>query len=629
MNNGQYDHMKKFYIILFFTLVCSAVYSQGKVAVYPTHWWAGMKNPKLQLMLHGEGIGAFKNVKVSYPGVQVQKVHAVENSNYLFVDLLVSRNAKPGKVEINIGNDTWFTYELKPRRGGNGSAYAQGVTQKDFVYLLMPDRFSNGDPANDVVAGMRDTASSRTNPFDRHGGDLQGVGNRMAYLKSLGVTALWMTPVVENDMARTQEGGVSRSTYHGYAFTDHYNIDRRFGGNAAYKILVDGAHQQGIKIIQDAVYNHVGADHFFIRDMPMKDWVNQWSTYQNTSYKDNPLVDPYASEIDRKISVAGWFTPFLADLNQQNPFVANFLIQHAIWSTEEFGIDGWRVDTYFYSDPQFLNSVNAALYAEFPKLTVFGEAWVQTPVNSAFFAQNNFTNIPFKHNTQGVTDFPLFFSMLDALNQPFDWNGGVNKLYSTLAQDIVYKDPSRNCIFLDNHDLDRFLSVVGEDTAKFKMGINWLLTLRGIPQLYYGTEIGMKNFKNPSDAEVRRDFPGGWAGDSSNKFEAAGRTAAEQRVWNHIATLANFRKTSKALGEGKLMHYLPEAGLYAYFRYHPQQTVFVVSHTGTEAMKINTSRFQQRTAGFTRMRNVLTGDVLPLQDFTIQPKESLVFELLK
>jgi glycosidase len=451
----------------------------------------------------------------------------------------------------------------------------------------------------------------------------------MDYLKSLGVTALWMTPVVENDMARTQEGGVSRSTYHGYAFTDHYNIDRRFGGNAAYKKLVGDAHQKGLKIIQDAVYNHVGADHFFIRDMPMKNWVNQWPTYQNTSYKDNPLVDPYASDVDRKISIAGWFTPFLADLNQQNPFVANFLIQHAIWSTEEFGIDGWRVDTYFYSDPQFLNSVNTALLSEFPKLTVFGEAWVQTPVNSAFFAQNNFTNIPFKHNTQGVTDFPLFFSMLDALNQPFDWNGGVNKLYSTLAQDIVYKDPARNCIFLDNHDLDRFLSVVGEDTAKFKMGINWLLTLRGIPQLYYGTEIGMKNFKNPSDAEVRRDFPGGWSGDSTNKFETAGRTAAEEQTWNHIAKLANFRKASKALGEGKLMQYLPEAGLYAYFRYHPQQTVFVVSHTGTDAIKINISRFQQRTAGFTRMRNVLTGAVQPLQDFTIQPKESLVFELLK
>jgi glycosidase len=438
-----------------------------------------------------------------------------------------------------------------------------------------------------------------------------------------------MTPVVENDMARTEEGNVSRSTYHGYAFTDHYTIDRRFGGNAAYKKLVDNAHQKGIKIIQDAVYNHVGADHLFISDLPMKNWVNQWPTYQNTSYKDNPLVDPYASEIDRKISVQGWFTPFLADLNQQNPFVATFLIQHALWSTEEFGVDGWRVDTYFYSDPQFLNSVNTALMTEYPKLTVFGEAWVQTPVNSAFFAQNNFTNIPFKHNTQGVTDFPLLFSMLDALNQPFDWNGGVNKLYSTLAQDIVYKDPTRNCIFLDNHDLDRFLSLVGEDTAKFQMGLNWLLTLRGIPQLYYGTEIGMKNFKNPSDAEVRHDFPGGWTGDSTNKFEAGGRTAVEERAWNHIATLANFRKTSKALGEGKLMHYLPEAGLYTYFRYHPQQTVMVVSHTGANAMNVAMSRFKERTSGFTRMRNVLTGAVLPLQDFTVQPKESLVLELLK
>jgi glycosidase len=377
------------------------------------------------------------------------------------------------------------------------------------------------------------------------------------------------------------------------------------------------------------VYNHIGADHFTIRDMPMKDWVNQWPQYQNTSYKDAPLIDPHASDIDSAISVSGWFTPFLADLNQRNPFVANFLIQYAIWATQEFGVDGWRVDTYFYNDPVFLNNMNSALEREFPKLTIFGETLVPLPLSAAYFAKNNLTNIPFKHNTQGITDQPLTVAMLDGLTQPFDWSGGVNRVYNTLMHDILYQDPSRNCIYLDNHDLDRVFSIVGEDTAKFKMGINWLLTLRGIPQMYYGTEILMKNFKNPSDAEVRRDFPGGWAGDSTDKFKAENRIPAEQWAWNYVSSVANFRKSSKAIGEGKLMQYVPENGLYVYFRYHPQQTVMVVSHTGTTEMKVAMSRFAQRTNGFTKARNVATNEVMSLQDFTLQPKQSFVFELLK
>ena len=631
MKRCKRTSMKLFQTLIFYLFFSVSVFAQDSIQVYPTHWWTGMKSTKLQLMVHGDNISA-NTFSILYPGVKLVKTNKVENKNYVFLDLLIAPAAKPGQFSLKMKNGSEtnaINYELKQSRTGNGTAYAQGVTQKDFIYLLIPDRFSNGDPNNDFFLNMRDTAHSRDNPFDRHGGDIQGVINHMDYLKSLGVTTVWMTPVVENDMARTQEGGVSRSTYHGYAFTNQYQIDRRFGGNAVYKKLVDEAHTKGMKIIQDAVYNHVGADHFFIRDMPMKDWVNQWPQYQNTSYKEAPLFDPHASDIDREISVSGWFTPFLADLNQRNPYVATFLIQYAIWATEEFGVDGWRVDTYFYNDPAFLNAMNNALLAEFPKLTVFGETLVQQPLSAAYFAQNNLTNISHKHNAQGITDNPLTIAMLDGLNQNFDWSTGVNRVYNTLSQDLLYKDPGRNCIFLDNHDLDRFFSVVGEDTAKFKMGLNWLLTLRGIPQLYYGTEILMKNFKNPSDAEVRRDFPGGWPGDTEDKFKPDNRTPAEQWAWNYIAGLANFRKASKAITEGKLMQYVPENGLYVYFRYHPQQTVMVVSHTGTKEMTISMSRFKQRTMGYSKMKNVQTGDVLPLADFTIQPKQSFVFELLK
>lgn len=622
--------MKYCRLFIFLILLNVSAVAQNNIDVYPLHWWTGMKNNKLQLMLHGSNIGAAL-FSVNYPGVRLVKTSKAENANYVFLDLIIAPSAKAGRMVINYKNDnntSSINYTLKQRRGGNGTTYAQGVTQKDFVYLLMPDRFANGDATNDALPQMLDTAYNRNNPFDRHGGDLQGVVQRMDYLKSLGVTAVWMTPVVSNNMARTEEGGTWRSTYHGYAFTDHYNVDARFGGNEAYKKMVTDAHSKGLKVIQDAVYNHVGKDHWFIKDLPMKDWVNQWPAYQNTSYKDQPLVDPYAAEIDKRVSVNGWFTPFLADLNQQNPFVANFLIQYAIWATEEYGIDGWRVDTYFYSDQAFLNNINTALVREFPALTIFGEAWVHNPVNSAFFAQNNFTNIPFKHNTQGVTDFPLFTAMLDGLNQSFGWTEGVNRLYSTLAQDIVYKDPTRNCIFLDNHDLDRFYSVAGEDFAKYKMGIAWLLTLRGIPQLYYGTEILMKNYKNPSDAEVRKDFPGGWKEDKVNKFTKEGRTAQEQEAFTYVAALANFRKSSPAITSGKLMQYLPDDGLYTYFRYHPQQTVMIISHTGTKEATISINRFEQRTKNYKRLKNVVTGEVRPLKDFVIKPKESFVFELL-
>lgn len=630
--------MKKIFFFTLFTSLVSFSYAQNNLKVYPAHWWVGMKKDKVQLMIHEEAPDVILAVdklvvKSSSSDLKIIKVNKVENRRYLFLDVSIASNAKPQTVTISFGgiiSSEWrkLSFELKPRRTGNGTAFAQGVTSSDFIYLLMPDRFSNGDPANDSFSDMRDPVSNRNSPFDRHGGDLQGVINHLDYLKNLGVTSLWMTPVVENDMARTQEGGTSRSTYHGYAFTDHYRVDRRLGGNDIYKKLGDELHNRGMKLVQDAVYNHVGNDHWFIKDMPMKDWVNQWTTYTNTSYKDQPLVDPYAAEGDKKISVSGWFTPFLADLNQNNPYVANFLVQYAIWATQEFGVDGWRVDTYFYSDPKFLNRINTELINEFPRLTVFGEAWVTSVVNSAFFTQNNLS-IPFKHNVQGVTDFPLFYSMLDGLNQPTGWSEGVNRVYATLTQDIIYKDPTRNCIFLDNHDLDRFYSVVGEDYDKFKMGMNWLLTVRGIPQLYYGTEILMKNFKNPSDAEVRRDFPGGWKEDNTNKFTPEGRTEGEKGAWQYIATLANFRKTSSALTSGKLMQYVPENGLYTYFRYSPKQTVMIISNTGTIASEVKMNRFEQRTAGFSKLKNVITGEEMLLKDFAINPKQSFVFELVK
>lgn len=615
-------------------LVCTfSVFAADTYNVYPTHWWTGMKQNKVQLIIHGEGMGAISSVSTGYPGVKVVKLQKAENPRYLFVDILIGPETRPGTFNFSLsggGKKVQLSYTLYKKNGANGKTRVKGVHASDLVYLIMPDRFSNGDPSNDYFEDMRDKGHDRENPFDRHGGDLKGVQNHLSYLEELGVTSIWMTPVVENDMTRTMEGGSSRSTYHGYAFTDHYQVDKRLGGNTAYKELIGAAHARGMKVIQDAVYNHVGNDHWFIRDMPMKDWVNQWPSYQNTSYKEQPLIDPYGSAIDKKVSVDGWFTPFLVDLNQRNPFVSTFLIQYAIWATEEFGIDGWRVDTYFYSDPVFLNRVNDALLREFPTLTVFGEAWVQNPMYSAYFCENNIA-LPFKHNCQGVTDFPLYFSMVDAIKQPFGWNDGVNKLYQVLAQDGLYKNPMRNCIFLTNHDLDRFYSVIGEDLDKFKMGMNLLLTLRGIPQLYYGDEVLMKNFKDPSDAEVRKDFPGGWPDDKAkdNRFTREGRSDKQNEAFDHVSRLAQFRKTSSAIGSGKLMQYLPKDGLYVYFRYDANQTVMTISHTGDKKIKPDWNWYRERLSGFTKARNVVSGKTLLLDQLELEPRESFVFELIR
>jgi neopullulanase len=615
--------------------VACSVNAADNIIIYPTHWWVGMKNSKLQLIIHADNnIAVDKLVfRSSSSDVKVVKVNKTENRHYLFVDLEISPAAKPQIVKFSFGGivmNEWqsFTYELKPRSNQNGKTRIKGVTSEDFVYLLMPDRFSNADPSNDFFDDMRDGGHDRTNPFDRHGGDLQGVQNHLNYLQELGVTSLWMTPVNENDMSRTIENGTSRSTYHGYAFTNQYEIDKRLGGNKAYKNLSDELHRRGMKLIQDAVYNHVGNDHWSVKDLPMNDWLNQWPSFTQTSYKDQPLVDPYVAAGDKKRVIDGWFTSFLVDLNQRNPYVSNFLIQYAIWTTEEFGVDGWRVDTYFYNDPVFLNKINDELVKEFPRLTVFGETSVNSAVNGAYFCQNNL-NVPFKHNCPGITDFPVRAAMLNAIKQPFGWNEGVSNLYQVLAQDVLYKNPMRNCIFLGSHDEDRFYSIVGEDFEKYKMGMILLLTQRGIPEIYYGDEILMKNFKDPTDAEVRKDFPGGWPGDAENKFSASGRTALENEAFDFVKKLAAFRKQSSAIKTGKLMQFVPYDGLYVYFRYDAKQTVMVILNTGDKNVKIDWKRFDERGNGYTQVRNVISDKFMQAADLEIKPKESLVLELFK
>jgi neopullulanase len=612
--------MRKIYSFLLLLVISTCTWAQS-INIYPTHWWVGMKHNKLQLLLRGDNVGNAKTATINYPGVKVDKITRVDNKNYLFVNITIAPSAKPGNFTINLPGSTNVSYQLKSRSNQNGITRIKGVSSEDLIYLIMPDRFSNGDPSNDRVAGMKDQSLNRDTIFERHGGDLKGIQNKLDYLQDLGVTALWLNPVIENDMPNRTE--------HGYAFTDHYKVDRRIGGEKAYHELIQDLHKRGMKIIQDAVYNHTGIEHFLFRDQPDSTWFHRWPVYTQTSYKDQPLFDPYASEKDKKIMSDGWFVTAMPDVNQKNPLFANFLIHHAIWTTEEYGLDGWRIDTYAYNDLEFMNRCNKALLDEFPKLHLFGETWVHGVINQAYFTENNF-NIKFKSNLPAVTDFQThLYGILPALNEKFGWTEGVNKLYNTLAQDFVYKDPMKHVNFLDNHDKTRFFSEVGEDLQKYKMGVSWLLTARGIPQLYYGTEILMKGVSNP-DGWVRLDFPGGWPGDKENKFEAAGRTPQEQEAFQFMRTLAQYRKNSTALKTGKFMQYVPDDGLYTYFRYDDRSTVMVIMNTSERERKIDPANYSERTKGFSSGKNIFSGNSISFSgDWKVPAKTTWVMELNK
>lgn len=614
--------MKKLFAVLFICLIFSTGFAQV-INLYPTNWWVGMKWNKVQVLVHADYSIANSKVTLHHPGVTLQKISKFENPKYLALDLSIAATAKTGEVKINFsqeGKTQTLFWPLDKKRPGNGTAYAQGVTSKDLLYLIMPDRFSNGDETNDRIIGMKDQTLNRDTVFNRHGGDLKGIENHLDYLNDLGVTALWLNPVLENDMPHRTE--------HGYAITDHYKVDPRLGGDQAYKNLIDACHAKGMKIIQDAIYNHSGLWHFLFQDQPDSSWFHRWPGFTQTSYKDQVLFNPYASENEKKIMSDGWFVKEMPDWNHHNPFVENFLIQNALWCVEEFGIDGWRIDTYAYNDLNFMNRCNKALYDDYPRITLFGETWVHGVPNQAYFCENNF-NIPFKSNLQATTDFQLlFYGIQPALMEKFGWTEGVNKLYNTTAYDFMYKDPMRQVIFLDNHDLARFYSVINEDTAKYKMAFLWLMTYRGIPQMYYGDEILLTGFTSPNDGHVRQDFPGGWKSDSVNKFIASGRTDKENSIFNQIRQIAKFRKNSPALQTGKLMQYLPVDGLYVYFRYDDTGTIMCIMNTAETEKSIDFNKYPERTTGFTRGRDIISEKVYPGK-LTIPAMSMQVLELMK
>jgi neopullulanase len=612
-----------------FCCICFALVADISLAqlaeldrVEPANWWIGMKHTNLQLLVRGKAI-AEREVSLNYNGVELVKVHKTDNPNFLFIDLKINATAMAGKFNItfkkNKAKDLVYVYELKERTVANNRN--QGVSNKDLIYLLMPDRFANGDESNDVVASLKEKAIKRSEMYARHGGDLQGIIDHLDYLVDLGVTTIWCTPEIENDQPQ--------ASYHGYAATDHYKIDPRFGTNDLYKTYVDACHAKGLKVIKDIVHNHIGDEHWMMKDMPTKDWVHQWPSFTQTSYKDQPVMDPYGAAVDKKKTLDGWFVQSMPDMNHYNAFVRNYLIQNHIWWIEYAGIDGLRLDTYLYNDAEFMADWAKKIKAEFPRLGIFGETLVNSVISQAYFTEQTPLRKDFNTELPGITDAVLKDAIYEAVNGKFGWMEGVSKLYSILSTDMAYKDPTKNVVFLDNHDMSRMFSCVGEDFDKYKSANILLLTTRGIPQMYYGTELLMKNFSNP-DGLVRSDVMGGWTRDSENKFTEKGRTAKENEAFNFFKKLANYRKTSSALQTGKLMQYVPEDGIYVYFRYDETKTNMIIFNSNDKSIDLNTKRFSERLNSFSKAKNVLNEEkVQDLSKITVPAKTTYLLELEK
>ncbi|QKG54773.1 cyclomaltodextrinase C-terminal domain-containing protein [Hymenobacter sp. BRD67] len=577
-----------------------------------------MKNPQLQLLVNAPGIAGSQVSLATYPGVTLNGSQKLESPNYLIVNLSISPQAQPGKLKLQFkgAKSLTYSYELRPRN--QDPARTQGLTQADFIYMLMPDRFANGDPKNDVVKGTRVNHIARDSMYARHGGDLKGIEDHFAYIKQLGATAIWPTPVIENDMPK--------ASYHGYAVTDCYKIDPRYGTNAEYVQFVKNAHSQGLKVVQDIVLNHWGSYHHLFLDKPAADWFHAFPTFTRSNYNAFVLNDPHGSKLDRKLENDGWFDTTMPDVNQSNPLVATYLIQNFLWWVESTGLDGYRIDTYPYSEPKFLMDWGKAMADEYPKLSMFGEAWEGTEAEQAFFAQNILPPVNgFKSNLPGVLDFQICFAVGDALKGD---NGDLSKLYHAIQGDWLYTDATRNVPFLDNHDMSRFYSVIGEDFNKYKMGIAWLLTLRGVPQLYYGTEVLMKNFSNP-DGKVREDFAGGWAGDKTNYFVA--RPGQTGEAFDYVSKLANYRKAHPVLSSGKLMQFIPQDGVYTYFRYNEGgECVMIIANNTKEEKKVDGTRYAERTDGFSSGVEVVSGAAITdLKTLHLPAHTAWVVELRK
>lgn len=611
----------KIRLTVFFFLACAAaLLAQSAISrVEPANWWVGMKNPNVQLLVYGKNIAALQP-SVQYAGVKITRVDKVPNPNYLFVTLNIGKKAKPGKLELRFSNKSQtlsHTWELWAREPN--SAQRQGFDQTDVLYLITPDRFANGDPANDAVAGMREKPN-RALPGGRHGGDLAGIRQHLDYIADLGFTAVWLNPVLENDMPDY--------SYHGYAATDFYKVDARFGTNEEYRALVQTCKARGIKSIMDMIVNHCGLEHWWMKDLPAPDWINQWPQYTETNHRKTLRQDPHAAEIDKKIFEDGWFVPTMPDLNQRNPFLATYLTQNSIWWVEYAGLAGIRMDTYPYPDEDYMTEWSRAIMAEYPNFNIVGEEWYENPAIVSFWQRGKINPNGYTSDMKSLMDFPVQATLTRALNGKETWGTGWINLYELIGMDFLYPDPSELVTFPDNHDMSRFYTQVNEDFDLFKLGLAYILTGRGIPQLYYGTEVLMTNPGTTDHGIIRSDFPGGWAGDKANAFTGAGLTDQQKAAKTFVQKLLQWRKNAPAVQSGKLTHFIPKDGVYVYFRHNDQQKVMVVLNKNAQPYTLQLDYFTEMLQGAKTASDVLGGGTQPLgKTLTVPAKAPMVLEI--
>ncbi len=638
-------------LLLASMLLCvTLMHAQVKInRIDPTDWYVGMKNPSLQLMVYGKGIRT-ADVTTNYAGVHVDSLVRLDSPDYLLVYLNLE-GAQPGEMKLTFKNGkgkSTVKYLLKQREMAGEKR--MGFTNADVLYMLMPDRFASGSAKNDQIKGMNAYRNDRSQPSLRHGGDLEGIRRHLDYFNELGVTALWFTPVLENNSPDNN----GYSTYHGYATTDYYKVDPRFGSNAEYRRLADEAHARGLKIVMDMIFNHCGFEHPWVANMPSKDWLNtpEWlkqggglegldrdpmtglahaapkvnGKYLQTSYKLTPVKDPYASKVDLRETVDGWFVPTMPDLNQCNPHVMTYLIQNSIWWIETVGIDGIRMDTYPYADARGMARWMRTLDEEYPNFNVVGETWVTEPAYTAAWQKDSKLSADNSY-LKTVMDFSFFDKLNMAKREETDgWWQGLNRLYNSFVYDYLYADPDHVMAFIDNHDTDRFLGN-GQDSLSLKQALALLLTVKRIPQLYYGTEIMMNGTKEVTDGNVRKDFPGGFPGDSQNAFTEEGRTPAQIAMFNWTSRLLHWRQSNDVIAKGSMTQFIPYQGVYVIARQYKGKTVLTILN-GTQTENVfEAERYAEVIGNAKQATDVMTGRNIYIgEDVKLAPRQTLIIQ---
>ena len=572
--------------------------------VEPPFWWTGFKNTSLQLMVHGDNISEY-DVQLSYPGVTVSSITLSDNPNYIFINLDITRHAKAGQLQLDFkaagSPDQTYAYELHTR--SPKSEQRKGFDSSDVVYLITPDRFANSLPENDFVEDLVEQPD-RSHKDGRHGGDIEGITRHLDYIDDMGFTAIWSTPLLENNQPKT--------SYHGYAITDFYKVDARFGSNEDYVELSRKMRERGLGLINDMVANHIGSKHWWMKDLPAKDWLNFPEHFVQSNHERTLTHDPYAPMVDKAEFSDGWFDRAMPDLNQRNPLLAKYLIQNSIWWVEYADLYGIRMDTYNYPDKDFMSGWSQAIMEEYPDFNIVGEEYATDPSLVAYWQRGKVNADGYVSYVPSMMDIPLQYAMAEGLSEEEKWGHGLIKMYRALSRDWLYADPDNMMTLLDNHDMPRIFSQLNEDFDLYKMAVAFTLTVRGVPQVYYGTEILKTSPTIRDDGLVRSDFPGGWAGDDVNAFTGEGLTGQQAEAQAFMKKLVNWRKTQSVIHTGKLMHYLPKNGTYVYFRYDGTEKVMVVinkNHTDTE---LPLERFSEMLDGEASWNDILTGNELTL-----------------